>query len=74
MIFNRHGLIAQLVEHGPFKPGVAGSRPAQPTSNYNDTLHEVSFFTLHPYFLPLTGVGVYTRQGEDGGIKCYFVI
>lgn len=25
------GLIAQLVEHGPFKPGVVGSRPTQPT-------------------------------------------
>lgn len=29
------GPIAQLVEHGPFKPGVVGSRPTRPTrTNY----------------------------------------
>ena len=38
-----YGIVAQLVEQGPFKAKVAGSSPANPT-NDNGNSHESGFF------------------------------
>ena len=33
LLLVNHGSIAQLAEHGPFKPGVVGSSPTRPTTS-----------------------------------------